>query len=301
MGEAELAAGRLRRRRYRCRSPAPLRSPAVRILVTNDDGIDSVGLHRLARAMRGHGDITVVAPDQEYSGAGASLGAVHLMRPEVAEARIDGIDTAWAVSGPPGLCVLYSRLGLFGDPFDLVVAGINPGMNVGRSVYHSGTVGAALTARNGGVTGVAVSQAVDDWGVEGQGMDEVLDKQVWESAAEVARVAVGAVIADPPDVASVLNINVPNLPVEAITGWRHTTIGFPPPRVISTAELEPKPGHEGTYRIRMSWGEPAQLPPETDGGAVMDGHVSLTWLGQITADPATGGDALTTALTDLLG
>jgi 5'-nucleotidase len=132
-------------------------------------------------------------------------------------------------------------------------------------------------------------------------MDEVLDRQVWGSAAEVARVAVGAVIADPPDVASVLNINVPNLPVEAITGWRHTTIGFPPPRVISTAELEPKPGHEGTYRIRMSWGEPAQLPPETDGGAVMDGHVSLTWLGQITADPATGGDALTTALTDLLG
>ena len=128
---------------------------AVRILVTNDDGIDSVGLHELALALVDLGDVTVAAPDTEYSGAGASLGTMHLRRPEVHDARIEGVDRAWSVSGPPGLCVIYGRLGLFGDPFDLVVAGINPGMNVGRSVYHSGTVGAALTARNGGITGIA--------------------------------------------------------------------------------------------------------------------------------------------------
>ncbi len=273
----------------------------MRILVTNDDGIDSVGLHFLARAMREHGEVTVAAPDQEYSGAGAALGPVHLIRPEVHAAKVEGIDTAWSVSGPPGLCVLYSRLGLFGDQFDMVVAGINPGINVGRSVYHSGTVGAALTARNGGLTGVAVSQAVDDWGVEGQGTDEVLDGQLWDSAAEVARVAVGAVVADPPGNPAVLNINVPNLPLDEISGWRHTSIGDLPPRTMSTAAMEPKSGHEGSYRIRMSWGEPSELPPETDGGAVMEGFVSLTWLGGLEALPVEDGDPVAGALEGLLG
>jgi 5'-nucleotidase len=113
----------------------------MRILVTNDDGIDSVGLHVLARAMRPFGEVVIAAPDQEYSGAGAAIGALHIIQPEVHKRQVEGIDTAWAISGPPALCVFFARLGVFGDPFDLVVSGINPGANVGRSVYHSGTVG----------------------------------------------------------------------------------------------------------------------------------------------------------------
>ncbi len=97
----------------------------ARILVTNDDGIDSLGLHVLARAMVPLGDVVVVAPDSEYSGAGAALGALHLLQPEVRRAAVDGIDDAWTVNGPPGLCVMFARLGVFG-PVDLVVAGINP-------------------------------------------------------------------------------------------------------------------------------------------------------------------------------
>lgn len=119
----------------------------MRILVTNDDGIESEGLHVLARALRGQGEVIVAAPDSEYSGAGAAIGPIHLSEPEVRSVDVDGIDTAWSVSGPPALCVMFARLGLFGD-VDLVVSGINPGANVGRSVYHSGTVGAALTARH---------------------------------------------------------------------------------------------------------------------------------------------------------
>ena len=91
----------------------------MRILVTNDAGIASDGVPEVARPLVDLGDVTVVAPDAEYSGAGASLGAMHLIRPEVHDAHIDGVDRAWSVSGPPGLCVIYSRLGLFGDPFDL--------------------------------------------------------------------------------------------------------------------------------------------------------------------------------------
>jgi len=154
-----------------------------RLLVTNDDGIDSVGLHVLARALVPLGDVVVVAPDSEYSGASAALGALHLLQPEVRRAHVDGVAEAWTVNGPPGLCVMFARLGVFGA-VDLVVAGINPGANVGRAIYHSGTVGAALTARNGGTSGVAVSQAVTEYGVEGQGWDEMIAGQRWDVLAQ---------------------------------------------------------------------------------------------------------------------
>ncbi|MBJ30390.1 MAG: 5'/3'-nucleotidase SurE [Acidimicrobiaceae bacterium] len=274
---------------------------AVRILVTNDDGINSVGLHELARALADLGDVTVAAPDSEYSGAGASLGPMHLRRPEVHDAHVDGVEQAWSVSGPPGLCVIYGRLGLFGDPFDLVVAGINPGMNVGRSVYHSGTVGAALTARNGGVTGIAVSQAVTGWGVEGQGADEVLVDQHWSTAATVGRAVAAAVVADMPKTASVVNVNVPNVPLGEVAGWRHTVTGSAPPRSLTTAEMVPKEGHMGSYEVRVHWGEPGDLPEDSDGGAVMAGHVSLTWLNRLHDDAPPDDDPAAAGLADLLG
>lgn len=253
----------------------------MRILLTNDDGIDSIGLHVLARAMRRHGEVVIIAPDREYSGAGAALGALHVIRPEVTRAHVDGIDEAWAVVGPPALCVMFARLGAFGAPFDLVVSGINPGANVGRSVYHSGTIGAALTARNGGISGIAVSQAVTGFGVEGQAWDEMLVGQRWETAASVADAFVEGFVADPPRSPVVVNLNVPNLPVEELRGWRHATVGQEPPRRMSRAWLEPKAGHTDTYEVKMMWGDAEVLPPLTDGGAVERGEVSVTYLGRL--------------------
>ncbi len=261
-----------------------------RILVTNDDGIDSVGLHHLARAMTRHGEVIVAAPDQEYSGAGAALGALHLIRPEVHRVELDGVDTAWAVTGPPGLCAMFAGLGAFGPVPDLIVSGINPGANVGRAVYHSGTIGAALTGRNRGIPGVAVSQEVVDFGVEGQGWDDVLANQLWETAAHVADVAVGAVLAAPPPGAYVLNLNVPNRPVAEIKGWRVCEVGTIPPRTMASARLEPKPGHDGTFRVEMAWGDLVSLPPDTDGGAIEEGFVAVTWLSRFTnVDPGPNG------------
>ena len=170
----------------------------MRILVTNDDGVDAVGLHVLAQRLVDLGDVVVAAPDREYSGAGAAVGTLHLIRPEVRRVALDGVPEAWSVTGPPALCVMFARLGVFGDAFDLVVSGINPGANSGRAIYHSGTVGAALTARNGGVSGLAVSQAVADYGVEGQGWDEMLADQCWDSAAEVGARVAEAMLAGPP-------------------------------------------------------------------------------------------------------
>ncbi len=254
---------------------------AMRILVTNDDGIDSVGLHVLARAMRPHGEVIVAAPDSEYSGSGASLGSLINMAPELHTAHIDGIDEAWAIAGPPALCVMFGRLGAYGGPIDLVVSGINPGLNVGRSVYHSGTVGAALTARNGLISGVAVSQAVDQWGVEGQGWGPVLDNQHWDTAADLAAVAVGALVADLPADAQVLNINVPNVEIDEVKGWKRCPVGSEPPRKMGGIEVVPKAGHEGAFEVKMNWGEARELPPESDGGAVMHGFAALTWLSRL--------------------
>ncbi|MDG2028255.1 MAG: 5'/3'-nucleotidase SurE [Acidimicrobiales bacterium] len=254
----------------------------MRILVTNDDGIDSIGLHVLARAMMPFGDVVIVAPDQEYSGYGAAIGSIWLMKPEVHRAHVDGIDEAWSVSAAPALCAMFGRLGAFGD-IDLVVSGINPGANVGRSVYHSGTVGACLTARNGGINSVAVSQSVDSWGVEGQAMEEVLENQQWQGAADVATLVVEQLLADLPAHPVVVNVNVPNRQAADMKGWKRTDVGSAPPRSMAKANLTPKVGHDGAFHVEMSWGDALQTPESDDTGAVMAGFASVTWLGALEA------------------
>jgi 5'-nucleotidase len=254
----------------------------VRILVTNDDGIDSEGLHTLAAAVAAHGEVTVVAPDREYSGASASLGVLNEMRPEVHKAHVEGAVAAWALSGPPALCVLFAGLGVFGPPFDMLVAGINPGVNVGRSIYHSGTVGAALTARSRGVPAVAVSQAVEGFGIEGQGWDEMLKGMHWAAAAAVAAAVVGALTTNPVPAPLLVNLNVPNLPLAELAGWQRTSIGRVPPRVIAEARLDPLEGRAGAYKVVMEWGDAVSLPHGTDGGEVERGRVSLTLLSHLT-------------------
>lgn len=268
----------------------------MRILVTNDDGIDSTGLHLLARAMRPHGDVIVAAPDTEYSGASAAIGALTVMQPQIERREIDGIDEAWSLTGPPALCVMFSRLGVFGDPFDLVVAGINPGANVGRSVYHSGTVGAAVTARIGGTHGIAVSQAVDNWGAEGQSWESMVANQKWESAAHVGSVVVGGFLSAPPADPVAINVNVPNLTVDQFKGWRRTEVAQLPARPFTVAALEPVGGSADTYDITMTWGEKAELPIETDTGAIEAGEVSITWLSRTTAESPAPDDATTAAM-----
>lgn len=277
----------------------------MRILVTNDDGIDSVGLHVLVRAMcdlRGDHEIVVVAPDTEYSGAGAALGALFQIQPEIVRASIPECDAeAWTVNGPPGLCVMFSRLGAFGDPFDLIVSGINPGANVGRAVYHSGTIGACLTGRNGHVSGIAVSQAVSGWGVEGQAWSELILNQQWESAAECAKVMAQALVDDMPSETVIVNLNVPDLPVEEIKGWRHAEIGLQPPRSVATAELEPIEGRVDAFKVTMQWGEKLDLPSETDAGTVEEGYVSVSYLSRIEHEQRPDVAHADKALAELLG
>jgi 5'-nucleotidase len=257
----------------------------VRILVTNDDGINAPGLHALATAMcqldapeHEQHHVVVAAPDTEYSGSGAALGALQEIKPTIRRAEIPvPADAAWSVSGAPALCVMFARLGAFGPPFDLVIAGINPGANVGRAVYHSGTVGAALTARNGKISGVAFSQAVTGYGVEGQAWDDAVDDVSWDAAATIARTYVQGMVDDMPTEPVVVNINVPDLTLDEILGWRHTVVGSVPPRTVNEAKLVPVDGDHDAFRVEMDWGDKVNvLPPDTDGGAVEAGYVSVS-------------------------
>ncbi len=258
----------------------------MRIMVTNDDGVHAPGLRALANAMcelDGDHEIVVVAPDSEYSGAGASLGALHEIRPVVRHEQIEAcpVDDVWSVTGPPALCVMFARLGAFGAPFDLIVSGINPGANVGRAVYHSGTVGAALTGRNGRISGVAVSRAVAGYGVEGQAWDEAIAGISWDAAATIGRVVVQALLAELPADPVVVNVNVPDAPLDEIKGWRHTVVGHVPPRTVAQAELVPLHGEDGAFRVQMGWGDRVELDEWTDGGAVEAGYVAVSNLSRL--------------------
>lgn len=209
---------------------------AVRILVTNDDGIESPGLLMLANALADLGSLVVLAPDSERSGASASIGPMHLETPRLIRVPLPGIEEAWSLSGPPALCVLAAQSGLFGARFDLVVSGINAGLNPGPSVLHSGTVGAAFTAFESGAAAIAVSQAVSDGRARGDAWATMLSAQRWESAAAIARWTAEEVISHGHD-RVVVNVNVPNRDLADIEGGR---------------AVRPRPGHylSGSSAVR---------------------------------------------------
>lgn len=275
----------------------------MRILVTNDDGIDSVGLHVLANEARRFGDVTVVAPDTEYSGAGASLGALAFGDPLVHKreiAALDGVDV-WSVTGPPALCVMYAQLEAFGDPFDLIVSGINPGQNVGWSVYHSGTIGAALTARNRGASGLAVSIGFNGKEVAGQTWGQIVDNMNWPMAAAVAGSVLEGFVAAPPASPVVINLNVPNGELSDLVGWDQADVGTEPPRRLTKGRLVEAEDPDGdgvsvgigigeqAWRLEMDWKSDRELVEGTDGWLVANKHASITWLGDLAEtdpDPA---------------
>ena len=276
----------------------------MRILVTNDDGIDSLGLHELVRAMcglEGDHEVIVAAPDREFSGAGAALGALHEIHPEVARSSIPNCDAeTWTVNGPPGLCVMFARLGVFGGRFDLIVSGVNPGANVGRAVYHSGTVGAALTGRNGHVSGVAVSQGVSGFSAEGQAWADIIKEIDWVPSATIAARVVQALLDDMPDEPVVVNVNVPDLPLDEIKGWKLAQVGVQPPRTVASADLVPIEGRTEAFKVSMNWGEKLELDNESDGGLVESGYVAVSYLTRLEHVDRDDMDASAAALDALL-
>jgi 5'-nucleotidase len=248
----------------------------MKLLVTNDDGVESPGLPPLVAAVAESGhDVVVVAPDRDMSGSAAAIGHLHVDKGiEATPVELDGLAgiPAHAVDGPPGLCVLAARLGGFGEPPDVVVSGINPGCNTGRAVLHSGTVGAALTAANFGCRGLAVSLDISTRKARGPAAEPQ-----WATAAAVAGSVLDWLLEAP--AATVLNVNVPNLPLDRLAGVRQAALA---PFGTVRASVVEAAADGGQLQMELRPTE-RELPPGSDTALVAQGFVTVTPIAGIQA------------------
>lgn len=181
----------------------------MKLLLSNDDGIESPGLRSLADAMKVLGEITVVAPAHEQS---ASSHALTMHDPLRLLKRRPGW---YAVTGTPADCVYMGMHHVVQEPPDLVVSGINRGTNIGDDIHYSGTVAAAMEAALIGLPALAVS--METTGGE--------DGFFWDTAAHLACRVAMKLIARPLPRHSFLNLNVPNRPPSEVQGIKLTTMG----------------------------------------------------------------------------
>jgi 5'-nucleotidase len=233
----------------------------VRALVTNDDGIGSQGLLTLARVAFEAGlDVVVAAPHREASGSSAALTAVEEHGWFLVHRRtLDGLEDvpAFAVEGSPAFIALTALRGAFGPAPDVVLSGVNHGPNTGHAVLHSGTVGAALTASTYGCRALAVSMAA-------------AGPTQWGTAAVVARRAVDwLVVQDEP---SVLNVNVPDIPVERLRGLRPARLAAFGAVQTNVVEVD-----EGSVKLEFAEVE-EDHEPGTDTALLAEGWATLTEL-----------------------
>jgi 5'-nucleotidase len=232
----------------------------MHILVTNDDGVQAPGLLALAQAMKTIGDVTILAPNRNWSGAGHVKTLDHPLR--VSETQLVDGTPALMSDGAPSDCVALALLGLV-ENVDLVVSGINPYSNIGHDVTYSGTVTAAMEAVIAGVPGLAFSLASQD-----NSSGKLPD---YDPAAQVAQKIAQKVFDDglPEDV--FLNVNVPYL--TEFKGYLITRQGL---RVYRD-ELDERVDPRGKPYYWIGGEEPTGVDePGTDFGALQAGYVSIT-------------------------
>jgi 5'-nucleotidase len=236
-----------------------------RALVTNDDGIDSPGLHALAAAAVQAGlEVVVAAPAEQSSGASAALTAVRREGRTVLTRReirgLDGVE-AWAVDAQPGHIVVAALNGWLDPVPDIVLSGINHGANVGRAVLHSGTVGAALTAGISDSRGLAVSL---DVALHPSG------ERYWESATSVLPPVLDLLLDSP--VGTVLSLNVPDRPAGELGPIRHARLARGGSVQARVDEIRDDDLHLGEIEV-------SDEPEEgTDTALLLAGHPTLTAL-----------------------
>ena len=234
----------------------------MHILVTNDDGISAPGLLALAKEMRLLGQVSVLAPDHNWSASG-HVKTMH--RPlRVKETILSDGSSAWASDGAPSDCVALGLLGFIPEKIDLVVSGINPNANIGHDVTYSGTVTAAMEASIGGVAGIAFSLHAPE---EFKG---TLD---FASAARIAHRIVGQVVKIGLLSNLLLNVNIPYLHDDQINGIVVTRQGLRVYRDRLDRRVDPR----GRPYYWIGGDSPTAIPDEgTDFGALEKGFVSIT-------------------------
>jgi 5'-nucleotidase len=229
----------------------------MRVLVSNDDGVDAPGIRTLAQTLRAAGhEILLVAPDRDRSGASNSLTLdmpVRVVRQN---------DTTWRVHGTPTDCVHIALTGMLESEPDIVVSGINNVANLGDDVIYSGTVAAATEGRFLGLPAVAMSLATAD----GVGRH-------YETAARAAVEIIARLYTDPLPADTILNVNVPDRPWDEVQGFEVTRLGNRHRAEHCVQQVDP--------RGRQWWwigpaGAEQDAGPGTDFDAVRRGFISIT-------------------------
>lgn len=226
----------------------------MRILISNDDGYFAPGIAALASAMSGLGEVTVVAPERNRSGASNSLT---LDRPLHLKKAANGFHY---VNGTPTDCVHLAVTGMLEAEPDMVVSGVNLGANMGDDTIYSGTVAAAMEGYLLGVPSIAVSLG----SFEGRHFD---------TAARVARELAERFMSRPFGAPILLNVNVPDLPYGQLKGLRVTRLGRR--HKAEPVVRQESPRGEAVYWVGAA-GPAADAGEGTDFHAVENGWVSVT-------------------------
>ncbi len=224
----------------------------LHILVSNDDGIHAEGIQTVAKELRKFAKVTLFAPDRNRSAASGSLTLTNPLRPQ----KMD--ENSYCLNGTPADCVHLALNGFLDEPVDMVVSGINAGVNLGDDVLYSGTVAAALEGRHLRLPAIAVSLA---------------GKNYYDTAAKIVADLVQKMPENLLQAQEILNINVPDLPLKDIKGVQICKLGYrsPSAQIIATED----PRNETVYWIGAA-GEPQDNGKGTDFYAVSQGYVSLT-------------------------
>lgn len=227
----------------------------MHFLISNDDGIEARGIQVLADRMRALGEVTIVAPDQNRSGASNSLTLDSPVRiREIGERE-------YRVTGTPSDCVHIALTGLLQKDPDIVISGINSGANLGDDVIYSGTVAAAMEGRFLGLPAIAVSLVIAE------------RPKHYPTAAEAVALLVARLRQDPLPADTILNMNVPDLPWGDIRGFEVTRLGHRHRAEPVIRMVDPR-GNP------MYWIGPAgpgqDAGPGTDFDAVCRGYISIT-------------------------
>jgi 5'-nucleotidase len=226
----------------------------MHILISNDDGYRSPGIRCLAESLQTVAKITVVAPDRDRSGASNSLTLDNPLR-----AHRAGNGFTY-VEGTPTDCVHLAITGLLEEEPDMVVSGINAGANLGDDVIYSGTVAAAMEGRFLGLPAIAVSM------ISGQPTH-------FGTAARVILALLERLESEPIPPATILNVNVPDLPFSELQGWQVTRLGHRHKSEPVIRQTDPR--GRAIYWVGPA-GSEQDAGPGTDFHAVRNGYVSVT-------------------------
>ena len=224
----------------------------MRILISNDDGYKADGIIQLAKSLSEIAEVIVVAPSENKSAASSSLTIGKPLKPIQIEKNV------YAIDATPGDCVHLALCGFIKESIDLVVTGINFGANLGDDVIYSGTVAGAIEGRFLGLPSIAMSLA--SW-----------ECKHFDTAGEIAKLLVAQINKAPLANNTIINVNVPDIPMTEIKGIKSTRLGNRHKSEPSIKDLK----NPSLYWIGEN-GKEADNGEGTDFHAVSNNYVSVT-------------------------